>query len=203
MPTSNNKSKRRFDFDKPQKRTFDFSKDDDEIPKHTKPWYNKPCILTTAFIILCLLVCLLCYIGYNYFSKSDNKAVERSVIETVEATNNDDNAETSIEQTNVENSENSPNVPQSSSDDVETIMKASEPINEQMTATKFRGIPAETVPSLSDTKCHVNISNDIEAEAIKVIRGDYGLGQERKDKLGAKYQIIQSRVNELKREGIF
>lgn len=48
-----------------------------------------------------------------------------------------------------------------------------------------------------------NVSNDIEAEAMKVIRGDYGVGQERKDKLGNKYQAIQSRVNELKREGIF
>lgn len=49
----------------------------------------------------------------------------------------------------------------------------------------------------------VNVSSDVEAEAMKVIRGDYGVGQERKDKLGTKYQIIQSRVNELKREGIF
>lgn len=47
------------------------------------------------------------------------------------------------------------------------------------------------------------VSNDVEAEALKVIRGDYGDGQERKDKLGANYQTIQSRVNELKREGAF
>ncbi|MCM1141253.1 MAG: hypothetical protein NC453_22015 [Muribaculum sp.] len=45
--------------------------------------------------------------------------------------------------------------------------------------------------------------NDVEAEAIKVIRGDYGVGQERKDKLGDRYQPIQNRVNELKREGVF
>ncbi len=38
---------------------------------------------------------------------------------------------------------------------------------------------------------------------MKVIRGEYGIGQERKDKLGAKYQPIQNRVNELKREGVF
>lgn len=49
----------------------------------------------------------------------------------------------------------------------------------------------------------VNISNDVETEALKVIRGDYGIGQERKDKLGEKYQTIQTRVNELKREGLF
>lgn len=48
-----------------------------------------------------------------------------------------------------------------------------------------------------------NISNDVETEALKVIRGDYGIGQERKDKLGEKYKTIQTRVNELKREGLF
>lgn len=56
----------------------------------------------------------------------------------------------------------------------------------------------------SSTSTNVlNVSNDVEAEAMKVIRGDYGLGQERKDKLGSKYQSIQNRVNELKREGVF
>ncbi len=48
-----------------------------------------------------------------------------------------------------------------------------------------------------------DVSNDVEAEAMKVIRGDYGIGQERKNKLGDKYQTIQNRVNELKREGLF
>ena len=47
------------------------------------------------------------------------------------------------------------------------------------------------------------VSDDIEAEAMKVIRGDYGDGQERREKLGAKYQAIQSRVNELKLKGVF
>lgn len=49
----------------------------------------------------------------------------------------------------------------------------------------------------------VGVSSDVEAEAMKVIRGDYGIGQERKNRLGDKYQPIQNRVNELKREGVF
>lgn len=47
------------------------------------------------------------------------------------------------------------------------------------------------------------VSNGIEAEALKVIRGEYGIGQERKNKLGNQYEAIQRRVNELKREGAF
>ncbi len=66
--------------------------------------------------------------------------------------------------------------------------------------------PAQSQPSAKEsttTSATVIVSNDVEAEALKVIRGDYGVGQERKDKLGTKYQPIQSRVNQLKREGVF
>lgn len=47
------------------------------------------------------------------------------------------------------------------------------------------------------------VSSNIEQEAMKVIRGDYGVGQERRDKLGNQYGPIQNRVNQLKREGAF
>lgn len=68
----------------------------------------------------------------------------------------------------------------------------------------------ETTPAAPQTTNNVAtnnapsvVSNDVEAEAIKVIRGEYGIGQERKDKLGKHYEAIQRRVNELKREGAF
>ena len=47
------------------------------------------------------------------------------------------------------------------------------------------------------------VSDNIEQEAINVIRGDYGNVPERREKLGSKYQEIQNRVNQLKKEGIF
>ena len=64
--------------------------------------------------------------------------------------------------------------------------------------------PAVNNPATSQsTSKAVTVSGDVEAEAMKVIRGDYGIGQERKDKLGESYQSIQNRVNELKRQGVF
>lgn len=48
-----------------------------------------------------------------------------------------------------------------------------------------------------------SVSDDIEQEAMNVIRGNYGVGRERKNRLGSKYQTIQDRVNELKRQGVF
>lgn len=47
------------------------------------------------------------------------------------------------------------------------------------------------------------VSSDIESEAIKVIRGDYGNNPGRKNNLGDKYEDVQKRVNELKRQGKF
>ena len=37
----------------------------------------------------------------------------------------------------------------------------------------------------------------IDILASRVIRGDYGNGQERMDKLGKLYSVVQDRVNEL------
>jgi len=68
------------------------------------------------------------------------------------------------------------------------------PVTHDATTTATASTPATPETSVSD---------DVEQEALKVIRGEYGVGQERKDKLGSKYQTIQDRVNELKREGIF
>ena len=38
--------------------------------------------------------------------------------------------------------------------------------------------------------------------AISVIRGNYGNGEERKQRLGTQYTIIQNKVNEIYRQGI-
>lgn len=47
------------------------------------------------------------------------------------------------------------------------------------------------------------VSDNIDQEAMNVIRGNYGNVPERREKLGYKYQEIQNRVNQLKREGAF
>lgn len=44
---------------------------------------------------------------------------------------------------------------------------------------------------------------DLDAVALDVIRGKYGNGQARKNTLGADYEMIQKRVNEMYKEGKF
>ncbi|MCX4294645.1 MAG: hypothetical protein OSJ56_11400 [Prevotella sp.] len=141
-------------------------------------------------------VIILCIIGYFLFSKSGKEQPaqpETEVIEEVSA----------IEC--VDEATDQPEVVQDEAN-AEEAFKASQ--TEQPAEDPKAGAQApvtNVVPEQTQQKAteSTSISNDVEAEAMKVIRGEYGIGQERKDKLGAKYQPIQNRVNELKREGVF
>ena len=108
--------------------------------------------------------------------------------------------------TNVEEGIESPAVPKVSETDVNNPSNVQEV--EQPEASPSAPVHSQkpTIPQTTPTtssNSQVNVSTDVEAEAMKVIRGDYGIGQERKNKLGDNYQTIQNRVNELKKEGVF
>lgn len=47
-----------------------------------------------------------------------------------------------------------------------------------------------------------NVGGDVKTNARRVIRGDFGNGQERRDKLGSSYSEIQGKVNEMYRQGL-
>lgn len=57
-----------------------------------------------------------------------------------------------------------------------------------------------TKPSSSSTSAPA--SGDVEENARRVIRGDFGNGLERRDKLGTSYSEIQGKVNEMYRQGL-
>lgn len=141
-------------------------------------------------------VIALCVIGYFIFTKSGDTAVTESeqdtelVEETILPTDSVGNQEESTEEV-LPTHENEVS---SNADDQNAK------VNEAPATSDNNSNIATTTTSVAS---NANVSNDVEAEAMKVIRGDYGVGQERKDKLGTKYETIQSRVNELKREGIF
>lgn len=155
------------------------------------PTPNKPKSKNWLWILLGVIV--LGVIGYIFFSKSGDKAAETSdqkgeVVVAPEPT------DTII----VEGTVGEEIAPENDNE----VANTSDTKNSNVVDT-----PA-TVDNTSNgtpsTSVNVpNVSDDVEAEALRVIRGDYGIGQERKDKLGSKYQSIQSRVNQMKREGRF
>lgn len=62
--------------------------------------------------------------------------------------------------------------------------------------------PAATQTTKPFSVTSAPVSGDVETNARRVIRGDFGNGQERKDKLGSSYSEIQGKVNEMFRQGI-
>lgn len=74
-----------------------------------------------------------------------------------------------------------------------TIAEPAKPAQSKPTAT-------QTTKPFSATSAPVN--GDVEENARRVIRGDFGNGQERRDKLGSSYSEIQGKVNEMYRQGI-
>lgn len=62
--------------------------------------------------------------------------------------------------------------------------------------------PAATQNTKQSSSTSVPVSGDVEENARRVIRGDFGNGQERRDKLGSSYSEIQGKVNEMYRQGL-
>lgn len=202
MATSSTRGNRDFDFAKPQKRSFEFTKDNEEPPLPPSPKLAKAGIrlykiLSEPKFWIFLGVIVVCVIGYFIFSKSGDTPVAESaqekteiVEETIAPTDSVANQEKATEEFIPADENEVSNI----ADDQEAK------VNETPATIDNNSNIATTTTS---TASNTIVSNNVEAEAMKVIRGDYGDGQERKDKLGANYQTIQSRVNELKRKGIF
>ena len=141
---------------------------------------------------------VLCIIGYFIFSKSDKEQPTQTETEVVEEVTTIDGVDEGANQSEgVQDEANSEEAPEA----IQTEQSAEESKTEAEAQAPITNVTPE--PTKSNAIESASVSNDVEAEAMKVIRGDYGIGQERKAKLGAKYQPIQNRVNELKREGVF
>lgn len=70
-----------------------------------------------------------------------------------------------------------------------------QPQDETVNAATPSAQPETSTPSTPSATKAATPSKDVDAEVQKVLRGDYGNGQERKDKLGSSYSKIQRAVN--------
>ncbi len=196
-----------FDISKGGKRKFDLSKDDDEpivassaklqmtnpvAPSSSNPKPEKKNNKWLWIILVIIAIILLIWLLLPGKGTEFGPVVEGETIEDV-TTSTEDTEEVSDDQAvpaeDVVADENVNN------DDASTPSASD--------ATTPESTPVAPQASNNVNNGNVAVSNDIEAEALKVIRGDYGIGQERKNKLGNQYEAIQRRVNELKKEGAF
>lgn len=202
-----------FDISKGGKRKFDLSKDDDEqVVTHAvapqpaatvNPVNPTPCEpqqkknkkwpwLILAIVVIVLLIWWL----LPGKSTESEPVIEKETIE--EVTTPADSTEKVSENVEIPVGEEAK---EENVNNDETSV-ASELVESTPVATSVPTTSQSTI-NANDSNASSLVSNDVEAEAIKVIRGEYGIGQERKNKLGNKYEAIQRRVNELKREGAF
>ena len=163
----------------------DFDKD---IPKNNR---KKWIFWGVSAALLCIVI-----VGFilwrnctpSTYQDSDNSALVSTISVTDSVTSIDSSYKESLVHFDEENKE-----------------PLSEEGNGHLTSNKTAE-PNTAEPKLdsSNTESKVESANlDIEQEALKVIRGSYGNIPKRKNILGDKYQIIQNRVNQLKREGSF
>lgn len=161
---------------------------DDSTPKKSKGWIWAAAVVVVAG-------------GLWYFAARDNGGSQQTnepavAVATADSVKDGASAEGAAMQAGDEVAPDS--IPQTGSAEqpaaAEPAAAATAAGNDKPTATAADKQPAAD---------KATPTGDIEDTAMNVIRGNYGNGNVRKQNLGDKYQTIQNRVNQLKREGAF
>lgn len=210
---------RDFDFRKSDVSRFDFTKDEKEelevAPELTptpKPGGGEGKSGNSKIfggIAAAALVCLLGYGVYSYFNSSE------VVEETTETSNEGDSKEQNYDQT-VETPEVESAETCNSADGEETASPAQVETSPEVSSTKSepnQDVPAKPTEPAKVTSQSANtvqpstpavhpatLTGTLEEKAKDVIRGYYGDGEVRKQKLGDQYWEIQKKVNEIYRQ---
>lgn len=134
--------------------------------------------------------------GVWYFAARDNGGSQQTgeppvAVATADSVKDDTSAEGAAMQESGEAEPNS--IPQTGNAWQPAEAEPAAPANDKPTTAADKQPAAATATP----------TGDIEDTAMSVIRGNYGNGNTRKQNLGDKYQTIQNRVNQLKREGAF
>lgn len=134
--------------------------------------------------------------GMWYFAARDNGGSQQTgeppvAVATADSVKDDTSAEGAAMQESGEAEPNS--IPQTGNAGQPAEAEPAAPANDKPTTAADKQPAAATATP----------TGDIEDTAMSVIRGNYGNGNTRKQNLGDKYQTIQNRVNQLKREGAF
>lgn len=162
-----------------------FTPEDFDKPKNKSFWQkNKGRIISVAAILIIAAIVLFCV----FCDKTEEKD------EAIEPAKSEQTVAGAEVQVSSEGSETIETTTGPETQEVEQVEEQPVPDSDGTTSKE------EMKPEASQP---ANVSDNIEREAMNVIRGDYGNVPERCEKLGSKFQEIQDRVNQLKKEGVF
>lgn len=218
-----------FKLNKGSKRQFDLRKDDDEpvvrgasqiidtdnvTPGYTEPvtqtqvpqpesgtpteGKKKSAVWIWILVILALLAILFIWLIPGK-EKAEEKQVDVPAMEAAATDVTDDEAAIAAQENGEEAT--TPETAETPAND--EAAEPSEPVAPAVEPVTPAPVPEAKPEAVTTSKTSSSVSDDIESEARKVIRGEYGNNPERKSNLGERYHDIQKRVNELKRRGKF
>lgn len=129
----------------------------------------------------------------NKDASAESKGVPANTSEAPVAENTDESPATPTSSVNTAKANDNQVAERPAKRNPATIAEPAKPVQSKPAAT-------QTTKPFSVTSAPV--SGDVVENARRVIRGDFGNGQERRDKLGSSYSEIQDKVNEMYRQGL-
>lgn len=151
---------------------------------------------TLALVAVAVIALIVGIVFFFKGSDNENKTVPQPVVEQTEQPADDKPNEAVVTTGETESTQEAT---------VETPVEVQPTTSSQTAVTPPAKEPQKKVSQIKPV-ANVNsttpkLASTIEEQARQVIRGDFGNGEERKRKLGAAYNEIQSMVNELYRTG--
>ncbi|MDE6078888.1 MAG: hypothetical protein K2G35_02360 [Duncaniella sp.] len=191
----NKSSNRDFNLSKGGKRHFDLTKDEQVTPPAPEPTPEpEPDGKGSNWLLLIVGVVLIAALVWWIVPKGSDK--EDAIAEEVHTEVISGAEETSIDEGVIDITASADSIvaQEEPEGDIENQSEMSESTSAKPEPVK------QTASNVAATSA---ATGDVEEEALKVIRGEYGNGAVRRNNLGANYEAIQRRVNAMKRQGLF
>lgn len=197
----------KFDFDKGRKsQKFDFSKENEKVETHAQARRGRTplCVAAVAIAAVCAVTAAYSLRGGN---SADEPAKQRAGLEA--SGNTTDRSQTAKADTTSGQTAEPPSPAEGSTAaaGAKTVNMSTRPARTE-DAAPCNNASAETAVGPEeanpyqkhgeDTGTHEPRTDEVEL-AMEVIRGAYGNGESRKERLGARYASVQSRVNAMYR----
>ena len=197
------KSSRSFDLGKKSVRSFDLRKDDGADDVKLPPASDSRRSGSESqnggkkwlwIVIAVIVVAILAFFLLRGCGKGDDAAVQPAASEAVEA----QPAPEAVSQEPDVVAQ--PDAVQEQQSDTATAQPDEAPTAEPAAEPAAPAESAQPDPAAQPSAPATSFDGDVEAIALRVIRGDFGNNPDRRQKLGDDYQVIQNRVNELMRQ---
>lgn len=134
--------------------------------------------------------------GVCWYALSDSKSSSNEVATAVQKKQDNVGASATKDRTETANEDSAQN-------EVSSERSGNEISNaEDVNNSKVEKTTENMTPNVNETEQATATNGTLEQKASDVIRGIYGNGQIRKEKLGKEYQTIQDKVNEMYRKGL-